>query len=335
VEAGFRFTMQAQEQDQWCWAAGSVSVARHYGPTAWTQCSLANHEFGETTCCENGATAVCDKPWYPNRSLQTVGCFGGYRAGAMNIASIVAELSASRPIGVGIAWRGEGRHFAVITAVDDRTRTLRVDDPWYGRSEIDYDMLRTAYRTIGTWTGVYLTQTVAAPPGGFVTSPQSRPGRLFRYASFSPLVIGKMADPALPVYTASLTAAAEGRSLEAAEPTGENRLAEGFVAQRASHGERAVHYGAVAEKEARELRTVLQHSVNVRILELPALYVTAAWIVERSEIVPIGRVPTFLRGRAAYTVPEFERLVQLAAKRRLQFTKDEQAEERRLRRADR
>jgi|SRR5947209_2882588 len=324
--------MQPQKQDQWCWAAGSVSIARFYGLNAWTQCLLANHEFGETTCCDDGAADACDKPWYPNRSLQTVGCFGGYRAGPLTVAEIAAELSANRPVGVGISWSGEGGHFIVISAVDDGTRIVRVDDPWYGRAEIEYDMICNAYRTSGIWTDVYLTATSAGPPGGIaVPGRQFVPGKLFRYATFSPLVIRKMAESALSVYTASLTAAAEGRSLGAAERTGEQRLSEAFITQRASHGERGVHYGPVAEAEVRQLRNALERSAEIRIFELPALYVTAAWIVERSEMVPIGRVPMFLRGRAAYTVSEFERLVQHAAERRLGFTQQERAERARLR----
>lgn len=41
------FAMQHQAQDQWCWAATSVSIAAFYEPnTSWTQCSMTNAERG-------------------------------------------------------------------------------------------------------------------------------------------------------------------------------------------------------------------------------------------------------------------------------------------------
>jgi Papain-like cysteine protease AvrRpt2 len=41
------FTMQHQEQSEWCWAATSVSVAVYYdSQTGWTQCTMVNAEKG-------------------------------------------------------------------------------------------------------------------------------------------------------------------------------------------------------------------------------------------------------------------------------------------------
>ena len=42
-----KFTMQQQEQTNWCWAAASTSVSHFYdSSSAWTQCKVANTQLG-------------------------------------------------------------------------------------------------------------------------------------------------------------------------------------------------------------------------------------------------------------------------------------------------
>ena len=64
---------QHQQQTEWCWLATTTSITLYYTPSTRTQCSLANTELGQTTCCMNGSSNVCNKPGYPDKALTTTG----------------------------------------------------------------------------------------------------------------------------------------------------------------------------------------------------------------------------------------------------------------------
>lgn len=53
-------TLRPQETANWCWAATTQMLAQHVGISV-TQCSLANHRFGKTNCC-NSQNAGSDCP---------------------------------------------------------------------------------------------------------------------------------------------------------------------------------------------------------------------------------------------------------------------------------
>jgi len=77
-----RFTMQPQQQTQWCWAAVSVSINLFYHPASGrTQCAVANTAMGQTTCCQDGSSAQCNAQMIdaqpPARSRWRCGAFVG------------------------------------------------------------------------------------------------------------------------------------------------------------------------------------------------------------------------------------------------------------------
>src|SRR6266700_5017599 len=83
------FTMQTQQQTQWCWAAVSVSVNLYYDPTSGqTQCAVANTALGQTTCCNDGSTAQCNQPWFLYLALQIVGNLNAVASGKVALANI-------------------------------------------------------------------------------------------------------------------------------------------------------------------------------------------------------------------------------------------------------
>ena len=68
-------TVEHQTQTQWCWAAVSNSVSHFYDAgSTWTQCTIVNAELGQSTCCSNGSSSACNKPWYLDKALTRVGC---------------------------------------------------------------------------------------------------------------------------------------------------------------------------------------------------------------------------------------------------------------------
>lgn len=154
------FVMQGQQQTQWCWAANATSVAAFYDPsTTWTQCGLVNDELGQSTCCSNGGSSACNKPWYLDKALQRVGHLDTWSSGAATFGDVRTEIDSGRPLGVRIGWSGGGGHFLMIDGyLDDTTHRVAVDDPWFGASDITYATLVSSYQGSGSWTHSYETQ---------------------------------------------------------------------------------------------------------------------------------------------------------------------------------
>jgi len=157
------FTMQHQEQTQWCWSATATSVAKYYNTAStWTQCRLVNAELGRTDCCSAPSSSDCNQPWTLNTVLTRVGHLASLTGGSTSFADVRAEIDNGRPLGVRIGWSGGGGHFNVLSCYTWHRRPLlqsvQVEDPWYGTSVWDYNTFRSAYQGTGSWTHSYKTQ---------------------------------------------------------------------------------------------------------------------------------------------------------------------------------
>jgi hypothetical protein len=155
------FTMQPQQQANWCWAAVSTSVSHYYDTgSAWTQCLVANDQLGRNDCCGGGASGPCNVYGFLDQALQTVGCFVSIQGGTSTFATIDGEIAAGRPVGIRVAWNGGGAHFLAIIGTREWSPTyVAVDDPIFGKSDHTWDDLRTSYQADGdSWTHTYFTQ---------------------------------------------------------------------------------------------------------------------------------------------------------------------------------
>ena len=155
------FDMQPQQESNWCWAATSTSVAQFYNPSSgWTQCLVANGELSRTDCCGTGASGACNVPWYLDTALQLVGRLDHWNTSVATIAQIDAEVTYARPLCLRVAWSGGGAHFLAIRGhfVSGGTDSISVDDPIYGKSDVNYSVLQTSYQGSGTWTHSYYTK---------------------------------------------------------------------------------------------------------------------------------------------------------------------------------
>jgi hypothetical protein len=153
------FAVQHQLQDQWCWAAVSTSVAVHYGSTRWTQCSVVNKELGQSICCVDGSTGVCDQPWYLDRALKRVGAFKKVESGRpKNLDKVRQEIDAKRPVGIRIGWSGGGGHFITIEGYRSDGGSIAIEDPWYGASDVLFASMGGGYQGSGGWTHTYYTR---------------------------------------------------------------------------------------------------------------------------------------------------------------------------------
>jgi hypothetical protein len=153
------FAVQHQLQDQWCWAAVSTSIAGHYGSTSWTQCSVANRELGQSTCCADGSTSACDQPWYLDRALKRVGALKKVEKGKPgDLKKVRKEIDGRRPVGIRIGWSGGGGHFVTIEGYRSDGATIAIEDPWYGASDVPFAAMSGSYQGSGSWTHTYFTR---------------------------------------------------------------------------------------------------------------------------------------------------------------------------------
>jgi hypothetical protein len=152
------FTMQLQQQNEWCWAAVSVSVNLYYHSTSGqTQCAVANAALGQTTCCQDGSTAKCNQPWFLNQALQIVGNLNVASSGKATQTAVKNEIKQCRPMCLRIGWTGGGGHFVAIYGL--LGQRINVGDPWYGNSVVNYASFPDSYQGGGTWTDTYTTMS--------------------------------------------------------------------------------------------------------------------------------------------------------------------------------
>jgi hypothetical protein len=160
LNVGINFVMQHQVQDEWCWAAVSVSVALFYSSgSPWTQCSLVCDELADPTCCVDGSTPSCNQPWTLDTALTMTGNLLTWTSGVVSPVDLQAQLSSNRAVACRIGWSGGGGHFVVISNYrdDGNVKEVHVKDPLFGDSDYNYTLFQIAYRTNGAWTHSYYT----------------------------------------------------------------------------------------------------------------------------------------------------------------------------------
>lgn len=163
-------TVEGQQQTNWCWAAVSNSVSHFYdAASTWSQCTIVNAELGQTTCCTNGSSSACNKAWYLDKALTRVGRLQSMASGTITFATVKSLINGGRPPCARQGWSGGGGHFMAITCYFEgllgkwsgggtTAKRLRITDPWYGDSVVDYTVFVSGYQGSGTWTHTYRTQ---------------------------------------------------------------------------------------------------------------------------------------------------------------------------------
>lgn len=153
------FEMQHQQQTQWCWSGVSTSTSIYYNvASTWTQCTLVNTALRQTTCCANGNTVACNKPWSLDDALSITGNYVSMTSSSEPITTIQSENNNKRPLGARIGWSGGGGHFVMLVGVGTGNM-IEVEDPWYGPSYISYTTFKNSYQGSGSWTHSYFTKS--------------------------------------------------------------------------------------------------------------------------------------------------------------------------------
>jgi Papain-like cysteine protease AvrRpt2 len=158
------FTIQPQQQTNWCWAAVSTSVSHFFSAAStWTQCQVANATLPRNDCCGDGAadTTKCNIYGFLDQALATTGNFRQMLSRRLSFVEVQSEIQASRPVGSRVAWFGNGAHFMAIVGwlvAEGGEQYLDIADPIFLDSQITYNAYASAYHGGGDWTHSCLTQ---------------------------------------------------------------------------------------------------------------------------------------------------------------------------------
>lgn len=167
------FAMEKQGQDNWCWAAVAVSVARKYNSaSAWTQCRLATAFYAQhghnKNCCSNGLD--CSQPQALSQVFAITGNLAGQAmAHTVPFNDLVREIDAGRPVCVRIGWPTSppSGHFIAITGyrvTESGGVFVEAQDPVNppgSIKEMPFAVLVSDYGAAtddGAWTHTYLTR---------------------------------------------------------------------------------------------------------------------------------------------------------------------------------
>jgi hypothetical protein len=165
------FTLQPQHQSEWCWAAITASLSKHYNPdSTWCQCKLATRltkrkKTGDKDCCSHPYTKdiahVCNQPQYLEQALRLIGRLAAPPiTGPMTFGRIEKEILAGRPVCARIRWgRATVGHFVLIYGCRKSKRGgkwLYVEDSLYGNSTWLYGEFCSNYQYAeGHWSHTY------------------------------------------------------------------------------------------------------------------------------------------------------------------------------------
>lgn len=150
-----------QEQTQWCWAACMEMALTLYGrPTR--QCELSNAAFGNTSCCTNGNSSLCNQP-LPIPSVAGMwlryGVTVRWSRASLDADTSLAELAAKRPFEVALLWNKGGGHAVMVAGCRQATDSLIliVHDPWFGMLEAPHgDLLAAKHGGGGRWAHTWV-----------------------------------------------------------------------------------------------------------------------------------------------------------------------------------
>lgn len=157
------------DRKNWCWALVTAAVVRHY---AVMGAKIARANILPCEVVEKvlpGAAGCCGIPWSADQPYQLETALGayGHLAALPSLASptpqeAIAELSAGRPLGVGLRWAGQNPgevgHFALLIAADLTLDRYTVWDPRDGLISDSLRRLALGYPGGGVWESTYFTR---------------------------------------------------------------------------------------------------------------------------------------------------------------------------------
>ena len=158
------FQMKKQIEDQWCWAAVSMSVDHYFSPSSTlSQCLIAREVLRPRACCAD--PDACNTPARLRDALQAIRRPFEVRRGPLSFDEVRTQIDAQLPVCVRIGWSRGGGHFVVISGYHvspSGAKFVKVEDPLFPSSIVPYDVLVFSYQNAqdraggGQWTTTFL-----------------------------------------------------------------------------------------------------------------------------------------------------------------------------------
>jgi hypothetical protein len=162
-----RLKIDAQGQDNWCWAMVAVGVAHAFQDTdpQWVPCSVAKRVLA-MECCPEGDYESCDQP------LELAAPLDGHMDPSLinpqtdkTFGLVQYSIDNGIPIAVRLALPNTVGHFVVISGyclLGDGSQRIFVCDPQDGsRRREDFDGFLNGFGGKPRWDQTYLTQGIA------------------------------------------------------------------------------------------------------------------------------------------------------------------------------
>ncbi|WP_329397856.1 papain-like cysteine protease family protein [Streptomyces melanogenes] len=121
-------TMQAQQKNNWCWAASGNTIATWFG-RSYSQNQFCNAAFGRQQGydCPNWQADLGNV----QNALSWAGInSGSYVSGWLRYSTVQTEINANRPMESRIQWSSGGGHMHVIYGYDTASSWVYWGDPW-------------------------------------------------------------------------------------------------------------------------------------------------------------------------------------------------------------
>lgn len=126
ISGQLNYSQQAQQQNQWCWAADGSSIEQSLGGSASQTQFCAAGKGGSGGYCPNQAAQIYEIV----RGFQGTGFRAQDANGPIGFDSIKSQIDSGIPNLTGIYWTQGGGHAQVIYGYDASNQSIMIGDPW-------------------------------------------------------------------------------------------------------------------------------------------------------------------------------------------------------------
>jgi hypothetical protein len=151
------YEREDQQQTLWCWVAVACSVAAFRGNDGWTQCKLAGTVLGLHGCCVS--PQGCNETGSLAEALDATGTLAEHQPGLVDVGVIQQQINQGLPVCIRVQRFDGTAHVMAIIGYDGAGESCRIfiEDPWSGRDDVAFGVLRHGEYSYGRWSDTYFT----------------------------------------------------------------------------------------------------------------------------------------------------------------------------------
>ncbi|WP_438672297.1 papain-like cysteine protease family protein [Solihabitans fulvus] len=151
-------TMQAQQKNQWCWAASGNTIAAYwnYSVSQNDFCAYAKNRSTSYDCPNWQGTLDDVQNAFSQLGFSYT---GDYVWNTVSFGTVQNQVSANQPLETRIQWNSGGGHMHVLYGYDANAGTVSYGDPWpsnqrYNTMSYNYYVSNGSFSWTHTLTGI-------------------------------------------------------------------------------------------------------------------------------------------------------------------------------------